>query len=515
MNRPVPQPGTAASIADAVRGGRTSAAAVVEGALDRIAALNPVLNALIEVRPPEAREAALALDARIAAGEIPGPLAGVPVAIKDVMWEAGVETTNGSRSLVGFVPDETAVAVERLVAADAIIVGRSNLPEFCYRGHSTNDLYGATSNPWDIGRVPGGSSGGAGSAVAGGLVPLAIGTDAGGSIRIPASFCGVVGFKPTYGVVPREPQWPAWWTVNHYGPLAWTVMDAALMLAAMSGPDDLDPASLPALGHDYPGAVRDPGDLRGLRVAVSEDLGYIAVDDDVRARFREAVDRFRALGAELEDAHPGLENAIPLWNTIGTADMMASEGPFLATGRVEDGNRQLIDAGLDVTGPEYADARNRQYAYAIEWARFMRRYDLLLTPTMECTAFEHGRETPASIGGVPVGEFFDDWCAFMYPFNLTGQPAITVPMGLGDNGLPVGLHIVGRRFDDPLVLRAAAAWERLAPWERPPIATAPATAAPVEEPAAVAGARVLVDGTLHEVRKVSMPEDGRRVVAYA
>jgi Asp-tRNA(Asn)/Glu-tRNA(Gln) amidotransferase A subunit family amidase len=504
---------SASEIAEAVASGRRRAIDVIEETLDRIAALNPTVNALIEVRPPEARAAAVALDTRIGAGQPVGPLAGVPLAVKEVLWEAGIEATNGSRSLVGFVPDETAVAVERLVAAGAIVVGRSNIPEFCYRGHATNDLYGATSNPWDLGRVPGGSSGGAGAAVAAGLVPLAIGTDAGGSVRIPASFCGIVGLKPTYGLVPREPQWPAWWTVNHYGPMTFTVLDTALMLAAMAGPDDLDPASLPDLGRDYVAAVREPGDLRGLRIAVSEDLGYIALDDEVRDGFRQAVERFRALGAEIEPAHPALENAIPLWNTIGTADMMASEGPFLATGRVGDDARSLIEAGVAVSGTEYADARNRQYAYTAEWARFMRRYDLLLTPTMECTAFEHGRSTPATIGGVPVGDFFDDWCAFMYPFNLTGQPAITVPMGLATHGMPAGLHIIGRRFEDDLVLRAAAAWERIAPWERPPLA---ATAAPlvVDETAAVAGARVRSDDGVREVRKVSSPADGQRIVAY-
>ncbi len=505
---------TAATIAADVRSGRESPTAVIERALDRIAALNPAVNALIEVRPPEARAAAAALEQRIARGEDPGPLAGVPFAVKDVVWEAGVETTDGSRSLVGFVPDESATIVERLVAAGAIVVGRSNLPEFCYRGISANELYGTTSNPWDTGRVPGGSSGGAGSAVAAGMVPLAIGTDGGGSIRIPASFCGIVGLKPTYGLVPREPQWPGWWSLTHLGPMAFTVLDTALMLAAIAGPDDLDPVSLPSLGVDYIEAARSPGDLRGLRVAVSEDLGYIRLDDDARERFREAVARFRTLGVEVEEAHPDLPNPVDVWNTLAMTDNMASEGPLLATGRVGADARTLIEPGRDVAGPAYAEARNAQYRFASGWARFMRRYDLVLTPAMECVAFKHGRTGPATLGGEPIGDVFDDWCHFMYPFNLTGQPAISVPMGSGADGLPLGLQIVGRRFADDLVIRAAARWEHIAPWERPPLATSAGTPVLSDEANAVAGARIRSGDGVREVRRVRYPCDGERVIEY-
>jgi Asp-tRNA(Asn)/Glu-tRNA(Gln) amidotransferase A subunit family amidase len=505
---------TAAAIAAAVRAGSANPTEVIETALDRIAALNPDLNALIEVRPPEARAAAAALGRRIAAGEDPGLLAGVPVAVKDVVWEAGVEATDGSRSLLGFVPDESATIVQRLTAAGAIVVGRSNLPEFCYRGHCTNDLYGTTSNPWDTGRVPGGSSGGAGSAVAAGLVPLAIGSDGGGSIRIPASFCGVVGLKPTYGLVPREPQWPGWWSLTHLGPLSFTVLDAALMLAVMAGPDDLDPVSLPSLRIDYVAAAREPGDLRGLRVAVSEDLGYIRLDDEVRALFRDSVERFRALGAEVEEAHPPLGNQVDVWNTLAMVDNMASEGHLLDGGRGGADARSLIEPGALVSGPAYAAARNAQYRFASDWARFMRRYDLLLTPTMECVAFAHGTTGPVSIGGEPIGDVFDDWCHFMYPFNLTGQPAISVPMGSGGDGLPVGLQIVGRRFEDDMVLRAAAAWERIAQWERPPTVAAGAPRILADEADAVAGARVRTPDGVREVRRVWSPEAGQRVVEY-
>ena len=503
---------TAAAIAQDVRGGRRTAAEVIDEALDRIAGANGALNAFCEVRPRAARAAAAALDARIAAGENPGSLAGVPVAVKDVIWEAGVEATDGSRSLLGFVPEESATIVRRLTDAGAIVVGRTNVPEFCYRGICANDLYGVTSNPWDLGRTPGGSSGGSAAAVAAGLVPLAIGTDGGGSIRIPSSFCGVAGFKPTYGVVPREPQWAGWLTLTHEGPIAFTVEDCALMQSVIAGPDLRDPMSLPPLPRD-PDA-RGRGDLRGLRVAYSEDLGYVPVDDGVRRAFSAAIERFAWLGAELVAAHPEpfSPNPVDIWNTLTTTDNLASEGPLLETGRVGADARGLIEPGADVSGLEYVRARNAQWEYARAWGRFMTEYDLLLTPAMECVAFEHGRTGPATIAGEPIGDFYDDFCHFSYPFNLTGQPAISVPMGTAEHGLPVGLQIVGRRFEDDLVLAAGAAWERLGAWPRAPREER----APLESEAVVAaaGERIQREGEVVEIRRVLSPRDGEWLVEY-
>lgn len=519
---------TAATISEDVRAGRRSAAALVEEALDRIAGLNGALNAFCEVRTRAAREAAAAVDARVAAGSDPGALAGVPVAIKDVVWEAGVEATDGSRALVGFVPEQTATVVRRLVDAGAVVVGRTNVPEFCYRGFCANELYGATSNPWDVGRTPGGSSGGAAAAVAAGLVPLAIGTDGGGSIRIPSSFCGTAGIKPTFGVVPREPEWPGWLSLTHIGPIAFTVEDCALMLSVMAGPDQADPMSLPPLGADLVAASREGGDLSGLRVAWSEDLGYVRVDDGVRRAFRSAVERFGSLGVELVAAHPDLPNPVDIWNTITTVDNLASEGPLLETGLVADDTRGLIEPGARVSGVEYVQARNAQWEYARAWGEFMTAYDLFLSPAMECVAFEHGRTGPATIGGEPIGDFYDDYCHFSYPFNLTGQPAMSVPMGTAEHGLPVGMQIVGRRFADDVVLRAAAAWERLCPWSRASLRARPAHApagafagaandtrslrlSPGDTDAA-AGERVAAESGIAEIRRVLSPRDGELVI---
>ena len=486
---------------------------MVDEALERIAAANRALLAFCEVRPAAARAAAAAVDARLAQGADPGPLAGVPVAVKDVVWEAGVETTDGSRSLLGFVPEESATVVRRLVDAGAVVVGRTNVPEFCYRGFCTNDLYGTTSNPWDLGRTPGGSSGGAAAAVAAGLVPLAIGTDGGGSIRIPSSFCGVTGIKPTFGTVPREPQWPGWLTLTHLGPIAFTVQDCALMLSVMAGPDQADPMSLPRIDRDLVAAARDGGDLRGLRIAWSEDLGYVRIDDGVRRAFRSALERVASLGAELVEAHPGLPHPVGTWNTLTTVDNLTSEGPLLETGRVGADARALMEPGAEVSGVEYVRARNAQWEYARAWGRFMADYDLMLTPTMECVAYELGLTGPPTLGGEPIGDFYDDYCHFCYPFNLTGQPAMSVPMGTAEHGLPVGLQIVGRRFDDDVVLRAAAAWERDAGWPRATVD--PASARADREVSVAAGERVADgEGATAEVRRVLSPQDGELVVEY-
>jgi Asp-tRNA(Asn)/Glu-tRNA(Gln) amidotransferase A subunit family amidase len=501
---------------------------VVDEALERIAGVNGALRAFCEVRPHAARAAAAEVDMRVAAGDDAGPLAGVPVAVKDVVWEAGVEATDGSRALVGFVPEKTATVVRRLVDAGAVVVGRTNVPEFCYRGFCTNELYGTTSNPWSLGRTPGGSSGGAAAAVAAGLVPLAIGTDGGGSIRIPSSFCGTAGIKPTYGVVPREPQWPGWLSLTHLGPIASTVEDCALMLSVMAGPDQADPMSLPPLGADLVDAARADGDLSGLRIAWSEDLGYIRVDDGVRQAFRAALERFGSLGADLVAGHPALPNPVDIWNTLTVVDNLASEGPLLETGLIAEDTRGLIEPGGDVSGVDYVRSRNAHWEYASTWGRFMTDFDLFLSPTMECVAFEHGRTGPATIGGEPIGEFYDDYCHFCYPFNLTGQPAMSVPMGTAEHGLPVGLQIVGRKFADDLVLAAAAAWERINTWDR---ATLESRAA--HEPAgafasmqngsgsvrltpgdtdAAAGERIVSASGMAEIRRVLSPRDGELVV---
>ncbi len=339
-------------------------------------------------------------------------------------------------------------------------------------------------------------------------MPLAIGTDGGGSIRIPASFCGIAGIKGTHGLVPREPQLPGWYTLSSVGPLAFTVADCALMLSVMAGLDAGDPDSLPSFDADLAPAAGGDGDLRGLRIAYSEDLGYIRIDPGVRARFRETIERFRALGCELVEAHPNLPNPLDTWNTISCVDNLASEGHLLETGLIDPDTAELIEAGAAYSGLDYVRARNDQAAYGAAWGRFMAGFDLMLTPAMELVAFPHGTTGPETIDGGPIGEFFDDWCHFSYPCNLSGQPAMSVPMGAAEEGLPVGLQIIGPRFSEARILRAAAAWERLAPWPRPSLdLPAPAEDAPVR-----AGMRIAGDGREVVVQRAYSPEEGELVV---
>ena len=372
----------------------------VEAALARAAEVNPVVNALCLVDAESARARARELEARLERGEDTGPLTGWTFTVKDAMRQAGYPCTAGSRSLMGEVPDASTACVARLEAAGAIAIGRSNVPEFCYRGTTRNELYGQTGNPFAPDRSAGGSSGGAASALALGVGDLALGSDGGGSIRIPASFCGTVGLKPTYGLVPRAPDSAGWLLLTHFGPLTRSVADCARALAVMAGPDPLDPLCLPELGQDYEAAARDPGDLSGLRVAYSDDLGYIRLDREVRERFAEAVAAFaQATGATVEQAHPGLASPLEVWNDIACGDNSASEGPLLASGLVGDDARALIEAGQGLSAEAYVEARNRAHEIAGAWAAFHARYDLLLTPTMECVAFPLADWAPRELDG--------------------------------------------------------------------------------------------------------------------
>lgn len=378
----------------------------------------------------------------------------------------GTPATNGSKILRDFVPTEDAVPVARLRAAGAVIVGKTNNPEFCYRGFTDNLLFGLTRNPWDPQRTPGGSSGGAGASVAAGMTALALGTDGGGSIRIPASFCGVVGHKPTFGLVPKEPGFKGWKTLSVDGPLARSVRDAALMLSVMAGPaaaDDLSHPGPPT--SDYLEAVTREADLSSLRVAWSADLGMLPVDHDVRAAFAEALQVLAGLGCELVEAAPATGHPTGLWNTIALAEGYSSEGPLLSSRELmSPGTAEIVEAGRAITGGQYVDALHERAAYTRVWWEFFEQYDVLVTPAMQLTAFPVGLQTPEQIEGQAVDPFFDDWCTICLPANLTGMPATVVPAGFGNGGRPVGLQITGPRWADALTLRVASAFERATPW---------------------------------------------------
>ena len=461
----------ALTLAARVRDGSLSAAEVTEATLDRIARLEPEIYAFTTVTASLARAAARAVDARLAAGEDPGPLAGVPVGIKDLVATAGVRTAMGSPLYRDFVPDEDDIVVERLKAAGAIIIGKTNVPEFGYSGASHNPIGEATRNPWNLSLTPGGSSSGSGAAVAAGLGPIAIGSDGGGSIRVPAAHCGLFGLKPSMGRVPlypgcRDPRYPglsSWESLEHIGPISRTVADAALMMQVIAGPDPRDRYSIPGSDVDYLAATHE--DVRGLRVAYSEDWGYAAVDPEVRRVVREAAAVFASdLGCHVEEVHPGWGPEIfaSFWGLVA-ADTDLSGLRRLMQGREHEMSPHLVELLRHPwTAEDFTDAKMaRQRVCNLLW-RLMADYDLLLTPTVAVPPFAMHTQGPEIIEGRMVAP--TAWLAFTFPLNMSGQPAASIPAGFTADGLPVGLQIVGRHLDDRTVLRAAAAFESARPW---------------------------------------------------
>jgi Asp-tRNA(Asn)/Glu-tRNA(Gln) amidotransferase A subunit family amidase len=434
----------ATAAAEAVRNREVSPVEIVEQALTAIEERDPEVNAFTVVLAEEARATAKERER-----DPRGALAGVPIAIKDHVWMRGAPATNGSLALKDFYPDVDAVCVERLRDAGAVIVGKTNNPEFCYRGITDNAVYGLTRNPRNLERTPGGSSGGSAAAVAADMVPFALGTDGGGSIRIPASFCGIAGHKPTFGLIPKLPGFRGWPTLSVDGPLARTVRDLVLTLHVMAGTDPADDLTWPVALHE-----REP-----LRVAYSEDLGFAPVEPSVRKAFKETVAKLPWI---MQKAHPPPIPPTALWNAIALPEGYASEGPLLAEheDQMTAGTAEIIREGA-VSANEYLDAQHERSLYTRAWAEFFADYDLLLIPTMQMTAFPVGMLSPASIDSQPIDQFFDDWCTFCVPANLTGQPAASVPIGADEDGLPIGLQIIGRRWEDLTVLAAAAQVERL------------------------------------------------------
>jgi aspartyl-tRNA(Asn)/glutamyl-tRNA(Gln) amidotransferase subunit A len=460
----------AVEMAAAIRRRTVSPVEVMRAVLARVERLNPALNAFVTLTAAQAMQRARAAErAVMRRGARLGPLHGVPFSTKDLVTTKGIRTTFGTRLYADHVPVEDAPMVERLQAAGAIQLGKTNTPMLGWIGATHNLLFGATRNPWSLDHTPGGSSGGASAAVAAGLGPLAIGTDGGGSIRIPASCAGVFGIKPTYGLIPVHP-FSAAWSLSHVGPLTRTVADAALVLNVCAGPDPRDQFSLPPQGVDYLKALR--GSLEGLRVAWSADPGFApAVDPEVRAACAKAARRFRDLGCRVETVEPGWPSPRDAWETIFCGGIAARLQPDLARRRadIDPGLAAIVDATLAWEPGRYVRAWFDRLAWNEHPRRLFERYDLLLTPTIACAPFKIGLDGPGEIAGAAVDRY--GWVPYTFPFNMTGHPAASVPCGFTRDGLPVGLQIVGRRFEDAAVLRAAAAFERLAPWThlRPPL----------------------------------------------
>ncbi|WOB06233.1 amidase [Piscinibacter gummiphilus] len=462
----------AVTLAKRIRSKELSATEVTEAVLRRMDVLEPHIHAFCTPTPEVARAAAKAVDAQIAKGEPIGPLAGVPIGIKDLVATKGIKTVMGSKLYEEFIPDEDDIVVERLKAAGAVIIGKTNVPEFGYSGVGHNPVFETTRNPWNLAMTSGGSSAGSGASVATGVAPFAIGSDGGGSVRIPSAHCGLYGIKASMGRVAlypgcRDERYPgvsSWETLEHIGPMSRTVADSALMLSVIAGPDPRDRYSIPAADFDYLEAAQ-PSSIKGLRIAYSEDWGYAAVDPEVRRVVSEAVAVFeKELGCHVERANPGWRSdaGATFW-TLVAADTDLTGMRKLIAGREHEISPHLVDLVMKPwTGADFTDAHTQRKAICNTMWRFMSNYDLLITPTLAVPPFPVHMQGPEIIEG-RMGRNAD-WLCFTFPANLTGQPAASIPAGFTKDGLPVGLQIIGRHLDDRTVLRASAAFEQARPW---------------------------------------------------
>jgi amidase len=437
-----------------------SAREVLAAHLAQIERCNPEVNAVVTLVADRAADEAAAADERLAHGEEVGPLHGLPVAHKDVHDTAGIRTTFGSPLLADNVPVRDALVVERMRAAGVITIGKTNVPEFAAGSHTVNPVFGATRNPYDLGRSAGGSSGGAAAALACGMQPLADGSDMGGSLRNPASFCNVVGLRPSPGRVPTWPTAAPWSSISVTGPMARTVSDVALLLGVLAGPDPRDPSALDTPGSEF--AAEPPTAVRGLRVALAPDLGgAVPVDPAVRAVVERTAGVFEELGCVVEPACPDLTGADEAFRTFRawqfdiTYAAQLDEHPDAFKASLRDN----ILAGRGLTGRDVGRAYVLQAALQHRMREFFGRYDALLAPVSQVPPFPVEWEYPTSVAGVPMRDYLE-WMASAYLISATGCPALSVPAGFTPEGLPVGVQIIGPRRGENGLLRIGRAFEQ-------------------------------------------------------
>lgn len=462
---------TAQELARRIRSRDLSAAEVMEAHLRQIERVNPVVNAIPTLLPERGMESARAADAALARGDDVGPLHGLPIAHKDLVPTKGIRTTMGSPIYADNVPTEDALIVERLRNAGALTIGKTNTPEFGAGSQTFNPVFGATLNPYHTGHTCGGSSGGAAVALATGMLPIADGSDTGGSLRNPAAFCNVVGFRPSPGRVPSWPKQVGWFTYSVSGPMARTVGDVALMLTAIAGPDPRSPIAITEPGSRF---AQDLGrDFRGVRIAWSADLGGIPVDPRVANVLAANRSVFADLGCVVEDGEPDFRDAdevFKLWRAwvfeLAYTDLIAKH-----RNQIKDTVIWNAEAGQSITGPQLARAEAKRTELFHRMRVFMERYEFLICPVTQVPAFPVTQEYITEINGVPMDTYID-WMKSCYYITVTGHPAISVPCGFTPEGLPVGIQIVGRHQDDFGVLQLAHAFEQATQvWrQRPPVA---------------------------------------------
>jgi aspartyl-tRNA(Asn)/glutamyl-tRNA(Gln) amidotransferase subunit A len=460
---------TATELLKRFQAGELSPVEATRAALDRIEALNHRVNAFCLVDADTALGAARASERRWRRGQPAGVLDGVPVSIKDLLLTRGWPTLRGSR-LIAEDQDwsEDAPSVARLREHGAVLLGKTTTPELGWKGVTDSARFGVTCNPWDLRRTSGGSSGGSAAAVALGMGPLSVGTDGGGSVRIPAGFCGVFALKPTYGRIPLYPASP-FGTLSHAGPITRTVEDAALMMDVLALPDSRDWSALPPPSASHLTGLEEG--VAGLRVAFSPTLGHAGVDPEVGALVRAAVEVLAELGAVVEEVDPGFDDPVEAFHVLwfSGAAKAIEQFPEASWPELDPGLREVCEQGRRLTAMQYLDATAVRMRLGALMGRFHQTHQVLVTPTLPIPAFAAGLEVPQ---GSPSRRW-TSWTPFTYPFNLTQQPAASVPCGLTHDGLPVAFQVVGPRHADALVLRVCKAYQDASPWaERvPPLAT--------------------------------------------
>ena len=455
----------ALTLAKRIRTKQISPVAVIDAVLERIHALQPRVNAFITVTEGDARDAARRAEATVMAGETLGPLHGVPFSVKDLLLTKGVRTTMGSAIFADQVPTEDAVPVRRLREAGAILIGKTTTPEFGHKPLTDSPLFGATRNPWNLSRTAGGSSGGAAAAVATGQAPLALGTDGGGSIRLPASCCGIVGLKPTLGRVPHVHQADLFSSTSYVGPMARTVAETAVCFDAIAGFDPGDPYSRPEPPDDPRHVV-----IRGMKLGWLPRVGNQIVDPDVAAACEASVRHLEKQGALVETVNEDFAPFERAFLVFLQAGLAARVGPHMAAfgDRVAQSLRESIDRGAQWSAVDWANAVAQRTTVYRRVCALFERFDFLFTPTLACPALDidHDPYEPIMIAGKHAGSIRGAWYPYLWPFNLSGHPAVSLPCGWSSDGLPIGLQIVGSWYADRRVLAMAAHLERERPCAR-------------------------------------------------
>jgi amidase len=450
---------TAGELVQRMQSKDLSAVEVMEAHLAQIERVNPVVNAIVTLLPEQALAQAKAADEAFANGKDPGPLHGLPIAHKDLVFTKGIRTTKGSPIFKDFIPDTDALTVERLKQAGAITIGKTNTPEFGAGSQTFNAVFGETLNPYDTSKTCGGSSGGAAVALACGMLPIADGSDMGGSLRNPASFCNVVGLRPSPGRVPGWPKLDAWGTLGVEGPMARTVEDAALMLSAIAGWDARSPIAIAEPGDVFSRPLTR--DFKNVRIAWSRDLGTFPVDPRVTAALEKQRHVFEDLGCVLEAAQPDFKDADEIFKVLRAWDFELKYSELLEShpNQLKDTVIWNIQEGNKLTGPQIGKVERQRTELYHRVREFMQAYDFIILPVSQVPPFDVKQQYITEINDIKM-ETYIDWMKSCYYITATGHPAISVPCGFTPQGLPIGLQIVGRHQDDFGVLQLARAFEK-------------------------------------------------------